>query len=77
MDIVESWIMEKGLDDQIHFLQTVSSAADLLATPKIQLMQVKDILQKGHKCKILGGDVVRHHDFVATPKEVSSSRFHK
>ncbi|XP_071815266.1 ras-associating and dilute domain-containing protein-like isoform X3 [Apostichopus japonicus] len=39
LDVIESWIMDKGLDGQIHFLQTMSSAADLLATPKIQLMQ--------------------------------------
>lgn len=42
LDVVESWIMDKGLDGQIHFLQTMSSAADLLATPKIQLMQVNE-----------------------------------
>lgn len=39
LDAVEAWIIDKGLENQIHFLQRISSAADLLASPKPQLMQ--------------------------------------
>ncbi|XP_033100429.1 ras-associating and dilute domain-containing protein-like isoform X2 [Anneissia japonica] len=39
LDFIESWIQDQGLEEISHFLGLISTAADLLATPKIQLMQ--------------------------------------
>ena len=48
LDVLESWAAEHGLQGEAtQFLQKLSGTADLLATPKVQLIQViyKDFIQ--------------------------------
>ena len=40
LDILEGWLQDHGLVDQLQFLSHISMAVNLLATPKLQLMQV-------------------------------------
>ncbi|XP_038064126.1 ras-associating and dilute domain-containing protein-like isoform X2 [Patiria miniata] len=39
LDVLEAWVQDHGLQDQSKFLTRVSMAIDLLATPKVQLIQ--------------------------------------
>ncbi|XP_071943843.1 ras-associating and dilute domain-containing protein-like [Antedon mediterranea] len=39
LDHIEGWIQDHGMQDIAHFLGLISTTADLLATPKLQLMQ--------------------------------------
>ncbi|XP_022095522.1 ras-associating and dilute domain-containing protein-like isoform X2 [Acanthaster planci] len=39
LDVLEAWIQDHSLQDQAKFLIRVSMATDLLATPKVQLIQ--------------------------------------
>ena len=42
LDLVEGWATDAGLGDEASaFLSKVSALADLLATPKLQLLQVR------------------------------------
>ena len=57
LDMLESWAAECGLQDESsHYLKRLSTAADLLATPKVQLLQVSNRYRESEenlKLKIL------------------------
>ena len=43
--MLESWASQYGLQEEaLHYLKRLSTAADLLATPKVQLLQVRGLM---------------------------------
>ena len=41
LDVLETWLNDHDLEDLTKYLTRVSMVIDLLATPKVQLMQVR------------------------------------
>ncbi|XP_071504818.1 ras-associating and dilute domain-containing protein-like [Diadema antillarum] len=87
LDLLELWIHEKDLKLQVRFLQKVSSATDLLATPKLQLAQAEwsslrrdfpalnpaQIHQILSEYDIGGSQAMRPRGWFPPPKEVEAA----
>ncbi|XP_030840208.1 ras-associating and dilute domain-containing protein isoform X1 [Strongylocentrotus purpuratus] len=87
LDLLEMWIYEKDLKLQASFLQKVSMATDLLATPKLQLAQAEwssvrrdfpvlnaaQIHQMLSEYDIGGSQATRPRAWFPPPKEVEAA----